>query len=89
MHETHPGCVVDSENAADDIFLQIGRDKLHLQGAETMEAVLRPILRTQLEHTVMDVTVEGNVHQQSNMVPLNAFINHQIFTGKGEQAYMT
>lgn len=51
VKQTHPGCVVDPEDSTDDILLQVSRDEFHLQRAQTMEAILRPVLRAQLTHT--------------------------------------
>lgn len=47
-HDTDPGHVADPEDAVDDIFVDIGWDELHLDGAIAAGALLRPVLHAQL-----------------------------------------
>lgn len=47
----YPCCVVDPEYPADDVLLQVGRDKLHLDGSVAVDSVFWPVLWAQLNKT--------------------------------------
>ncbi|MEQ2238373.1 hypothetical protein ILYODFUR_032552 [Ilyodon furcidens] len=45
---TYPGRVVDPKYSADDVFLQVSRDKLNLDRSMAVDSIFRPVLWTQL-----------------------------------------
>lgn len=46
---THPSHVTDTEDSVDDVLINVGRDKLHLDGPITPGGLLRPVLHTELQ----------------------------------------
>lgn len=48
INQVHPRCVVDPEYSADDVLLQVGGDKLHLDVSVTVDTIFWPVLWTQL-----------------------------------------
>lgn len=68
----YPCCVVDPEYPADDVLLQVGRDKLHLDGSVAVDSVFWPVLWAQLNktgtytHTHTFTHAEKQVHQHTH-----------------------
>lgn len=59
----YPRCVVDPEYSADDVLLQVGRDKLHLNWPVAVDSVFRPVLWAQLNKTRTDT---HNMHTHTH-----------------------
>lgn len=47
----YPSRVVNPKYSADDVFLQVSGDELHLDGSVAVDSVFRPVLWTQLNRT--------------------------------------
>jgi hypothetical protein len=45
---THPSLVTDAEYSVDDVFIDVCRDKLHLDGSIAPRGLLGPVLHTEL-----------------------------------------
>ena len=58
----YPCCVVDPEYPADDVLLQVGRDKLHLDGSVAVDSVFWPVLWAQLNKIGTYIHTHAHTH---------------------------
>lgn len=54
INQMYPRCIVDPEYSADDVLLQVGGDKLHLDVSVSVDTIFWPVLWTQLNRNGRD-----------------------------------
>lgn len=58
----YPCCIIDPKYSADDVLLQVGGDKLHLDGSMAVDSVFWPVLWAQLNKTGTHTRIHTRAH---------------------------